>query len=167
MDWKELETQPGLTTPRPSLSALSTTVSSQSLASWPQLPGKKKNRTPEVRLLRVGGIGKEVLPPSCTPSLRPTASPGPEKVASKDAQPEITAPLRSVFLTTLVGDNKANKNLSLAAPQCTAHTSAQDRPGQAFSSSGPPSAEALYIHNYGHPGRRDSPAKKEEDRSLN
>ena len=128
---------------------------------------KKKNRTPEVRLLRVGGIGKEVPPPSCTPSLRPTASAGPEKAASKDAQPEITAPLRSVFLTTLVGDNKANKNLSLAAPQCTAHTPARDRPCRAISSSVPPSSEALYIHNYGHPGRRDSPAKKEEGRSLN
>lgn len=142
-------------------------MSAQSLASWPQLPGKKKKRTPEVRLLGVGGNGREVLPPSCIPTLRPTASPDPEKAASKDAQPEITAPLGSVFLTTLVGDNEANRNLSLAAPPCAAHTPARDRPGRAFSSSVPPSAEALYIHNYGHPGRRDSSARKEEGRCLN
>lgn len=84
----------------------------------------------------------EVLPPSCTPTLRPIASPGPEKAASKHAQPEITAPLSSACLTTLVGDNEMNKNLSLAPPQCTAHTLTRDMPGRAFSSSVSPSAKS-------------------------
>ena len=80
-------------------------------ASWPQLPGKKKkkNSTPKARLLGMGGIGMEVLPPSCTPTLRPIASPGPEKATSKDAQPKITAPLSSACLTTLGRDNEIIK----------------------------------------------------------
>ena len=48
-------------------------------AAW-----KKKNKT---ALLRPDSLGWEasVLPPSCTLTLRPIASPGPEKAASKDA----------------------------------------------------------------------------------